>query len=105
MVPPSVQPLLHAIGNAGHDRCVRGNPFAVKGGLHQPPLAQMRVAFARQQPVAEQTLRALEPSSLEEALLIGDQHVLDELRIVQQEQMLAGHMDVTDVAVGPCQVR
>ncbi len=76
----------------------------MKRRLHQPALPQVRRAFAGQQALAEQTPRALETASLQEIALVGDQHVFDEMRMIEQEQMLARHVHVRDVAVGAREV-
>ena len=43
-----------------HRARVGGDALLVEGGLREPPLAAVELALARQQPLAEQALRALE---------------------------------------------
>ena len=59
IVDPSLQ-RPHPVGVLGHHRRVGRDAIAVKRRLHQPALPQVHRAFARQQAVAEQPLRALE---------------------------------------------
>ena len=49
----------------------------MKRRLHQPALPQVHRAFAGQQPLAEQPLRALEAAALGEVALVGDEDVAD----------------------------
>ena len=47
-------------GMRDHRLRVADDALPVKGRLHEPPLPQMRLSFRRQQPFAEEPLRALE---------------------------------------------
>ena len=76
-VAPSRQRAAHAIGIGDHRVGIRRDPLAVERRLHQPPLSQMRRAFAGQQPFAEQPLGALQRAALGEVAVVGDEDVLD----------------------------
>ena len=54
----------HAIGIGDHRVGIRRDPLAMERRLHQPPLSQMRRAFAGQEPFAEQALGALQRRAL-----------------------------------------
>jgi hypothetical protein len=78
---PPVDPRApHPVRVRDHRRAVGGNPIAVEGGLHQPALPQVHRAFAGQQPFAEHPLGTLQAAALHEALVVGDEDVLDVLR-------------------------
>ena len=83
-----------------HRRAVGGDAIAVKRRLHQPALAQVGRAFAGQQSFAEDPLGALQAAALHEALVVRDEDVLDVLRVVDEEHLLAAHPVRDDVAVG-----
>jgi hypothetical protein len=71
----------------------------MKGWLSKTTLAAMKLSLARQQPFAQETLRALESAPLHEALVMRDQHVLDVVRVVEKEDFLRTEAEVHDVAV------
>ena len=71
----------------------------MKGGLREPPLAAMIFALARQQSFAQQTLRALQRTPLHERILMRDEHILDEVWMVEHVGVLRPHAEVNDVAV------
>jgi hypothetical protein len=56
-------------------------------------------AIARQHAVSEQATRAPKRLSLREAMLTGDEHLLDVVGMVEQEHAKRGEPDVHDVAV------
>ena len=89
----------HAVGVLDHHAPVARDALAVKRRLHQPSLAKMNRALARQQAVAEQPLAALEAAALREVPVVGDEDVFDLLRVPDKEQLLAAHAVVDDVAV------
>jgi hypothetical protein len=98
--PPVDPGASHPIRVRHHRRAVGGNPVAVERRLHQPALPQMDRALAGQQSFAENPLGALQPAALHEALVVRDEDVLDVLRIVDEEHLLAAHAVGDDVAVG-----
>ena len=104
-VAPSVHAAPHPIGIADHQVAVAGDAIAVKGRLHQAPLPQVDRAFAGQQTLAEQPLAALEAAALGEVPVVRDEHVANQLRLVDEEQLLAGHPVGADVAVGARELR
>jgi hypothetical protein len=71
----------------------------MKGGLCEPALAQMEVPFAREQPFAEEPLRALEGASFLEEARARHEDVLDVIGMVQQDQALRSDPEANDVAV------
>src|SRR5437762_42887 len=91
--------LARAVGVLDHHASVAGDALAVKRRLHQPALPKMNRALARQQAVAEQPLAALEAAALREVPVVGDENVFDLLRVADEEQLLAAHAVVDDVAV------
>jgi hypothetical protein len=62
-------------GAIHHFTCVRGDALAVKGGLHESTLTQVKLAFARQEAFTEQHLRALQHVSFHECALVCDENV------------------------------
>ncbi len=95
----------HAVGIADHQVAVSGHAIAVKRGLHQAPLPQVERAFAGQQTLAEQALASFEPPALGEIPVVRDEHVANQLRLVDEEQLFAGHPVRRDVAVRARELR
>ena len=83
-VPVALEPL----GELRHRRAVAREPLLVKGRLDEPALAQMVLALAREQPLAQQHLRHLERASLHERLLLAHEHRLDVIRMREQRDAL-----------------
>ena len=79
------------IGVGDHRVRVRADPRAVKSGLHQPTLAQVKVTFARQQAVTEKLPRALEAAALGEIPVVSDEDVANILGVVDEKYQLATH--------------
>src|SRR5262245_9033331 len=75
----------------------------MKRRRHQPAMLRVRVAFARQQSLAEQPLRSLEAAALSEVPAVSDQNVLDEMRIADEHDLLAPHLVGRHVTVGALQ--
>ena len=71
----------------------------MKRGLHQAPLPQMKGVLAGQQSFAEEDLDALEPAALVEVLVVRDEHVPDDGRVAGDEEVLAAHPQICEVAV------
>ena len=86
-------------GQRDHHVGVCGQLGLLKRGLDQPPLPAVQGAIARQHAVSEQAPRAPERLPLREAMLTGDEHLLDVVGMVEQEHAKRGEPDVHDVAV------
>src|SRR5262245_56904424 len=71
----------------------------MKGRLDQAPLLPMLGPFTGEQTFPEQSLCAFEPASLHAFVVVGDEDVFDPSRIADDEQTLAAHLQVDDVAV------
>src|SRR5262245_23638605 len=67
--------------------------------LSQPSLAQVKLAFAGQKPLAQQTLGALQPFALHKFSVVCDQHVTDVIGIIDQEHRLRAELEIDQVAV------
>ena len=78
---------------------VGGDALLVERRLREPALAPMQIAFARQQPFAEQLFRALERTPFLEQPRARHQHVLDVVRMVQQHEPLRADPEADDVAI------
>ena len=96
-VPPALA--LHPQRVIDHQRTVGIDALLVKGGLRQPPLAPVERRLARQKPLAQQALRALEPAPLHEARVVRDEHVPDVVGVVEQVEVLRHAAEVSHVAV------
>jgi hypothetical protein len=88
-----------------HQVAVPGHAIAVKSRLHQAPLPQVECAFAGQQTLAEQAFAPFESSALGEIPVVRDEHIANQLRLVDEEQLFAGHPVRRDVAVRACELR
>jgi len=66
-----------ARGALGHRVAPGRHALAVEAGLHEAALAEVELPLAREQSLAEQHLRALEPHALGEGSLLRHQHVAD----------------------------
>ncbi len=77
----------------------------MKRGLHQTPLAQMMLAFAGEQSLAQQDLRPLQCAALDEVALIGHQHFAHVIGMIHQIHVLARHLEVDQVAIFARSVR
>jgi hypothetical protein len=49
----------------------------MEGRLRQTPLSPVKLTFARQQSLAQQTLRSLQRQTFMEVLVVGHQNVFD----------------------------
>ena len=101
---PSRHVVADARGLLDHDVGVGGDPPAVERGLHHPPLAQVEVALARQEPVSEHDLGALEPGPLLERALVGDEHLARQVGAHDDEHMLRADPKMDQVAVARAQI-
>jgi hypothetical protein len=86
-------------GFGDHRLGVGGDALAMKRGLHQAALAQPEIAFAGEQTVAEEFAIGLQAAALDEFLVVGDDHLLDEIGMVQQDDAIVQRLPGEDVAV------
>src|SRR5256885_14801422 len=90
-----------------HGVRVRRDAPAMERRLHQPPLPQPKIAFARQQPVAKQPLVGSQDASLDEFAVLRHQHLLDVLRVahkVNAKTVVAQRNNVAIFARQPSQI-
>src|SRR5436309_5224002 len=71
----------------------------MEGGLHEPPLAQPRVALRQQQPLAEQRTQQPHARTLDEIPVARDEQLLDGVRVVDQENSEGPHPRLDEIAV------
>src|SRR5207249_6461024 len=76
---------------------------SVKSRLHQSPLPQIECALTRQESISQQQLRPFKATALGEIAGVGDEDVLDELWVVDEEDLLASHAVRRHVTVGSCE--
>src|ERR1019366_4738920 len=67
--------------------------------LCEPSLAKMKFPFAGQETIAQQAASALESPALREILLVRNEHIANEVGIVDEIQVLRTDLVVHDVAV------
>ena len=95
------QPLAAAQRVRRHRLAVGGDALPVERGLGEAALAGVELAFAGEQPFAQEELGPLDPLALRERVLVGHQHVLDVIGVAQEEHVVAAEAVEADVAVGP----
>src|SRR6476646_7170294 len=71
----------------------------MKSRLRQPPLPQMEFPFAGKQTLAEHFLGADKGTALGEVLLVGDENVADQIRVIEEVNPLVTDPEEHDVAV------
>ena len=71
----------------------------MEGRLQHPPLAQVEVALAREQAVSQHDAGPLEAGPLLERLLMGDQHLADQVGAQHDVHVLRPDAKVHEVAV------
>src|SRR5436190_23663275 len=81
-----------------HRTRVFGDAVAVKRGLDHPTLPQMKGAFADEQTFAKQHFRALQCPSLDEFMIVDDQHVTNEIRTKDRISVLRSQTEMRDIA-------
>src|SRR5262249_47117924 len=91
---------LQAGGALDHLFPVFTDAAPVKKRLNQPTLTQVEGALARQQPLAENPLRLLERLALHERALLCNEHLLDQVWMVEEKFVSrppakAGHVAVS----------
>ena len=90
----------HLLRLRHHHPAVGGDALAVEGGLGQPALAQPEVALAGEQAVSEDGVHvAPEEAVLLELRVARDEHVLDQIGVVDQAGGMAGQAQADHVAV------
>jgi len=71
----------------------------VKRGLHHAALADVELAFTREQAVAENPTRALQHQALDELALLVHQQFADKVRMIDDVEPLGTHPRVHDVTM------
>jgi hypothetical protein len=76
---------------------VGADALPVERGLREPPLARVELAFAREEPFAEEELRPFQAAALAEVVLAGDEDVLDEVRVLHEIAVARAGPEAHDV--------
>jgi hypothetical protein len=76
----------------------------MEGGLYQSPLPTVRLPLSAEKALTGEALSSLE-SKAGKAAVMGDQHISDVVRVVQEIEMLATKSTVRDVTVLLCDTR
>src|SRR5882757_2421350 len=71
----------------------------MKCRLSEAPLPEVKFAFAGEEPFAQHFLGAHERATLDEVLLIRDEHVANEIGMVEQVNALVADLEEHDVAI------
>ena len=72
----------------------------MKRRLREPPLPPPEIAFADQQALAEHAPGdAARQLALVEFALLDDEHLLDEIGMIQQDAFLHHHVEADDIAI------
>ena len=71
----------------------------MKRRLHEPPLPQPEVAFAREQPLAKNMPVRLEHAPLDVTTRMSDKHFFDEVGMIDKNIAKIDHADARDVPV------
>jgi hypothetical protein len=71
----------------------------MKCRLREPPLAAVKLAFARQEPFPEESLGHLKPPALYKVPVVRNKHVTDEVGVVYKEEFLRAKLEKDDIAV------
>src|SRR5918994_1421570 len=71
----------------------------MKHRLNKTPLTVMQRTVARQQAVAEEAPGTAQRSPFYESVLVGHEHLLDVVWMIQQEHMERTKLEVGDVAI------
>ena len=69
----------------------------MKRRLHHGALAAVAFAFGGEQTVAQQPRGALQAVGFDELVLVGDEHRLDEVGMLQEERRASGQRERHDV--------
>jgi hypothetical protein len=76
----------------------------MEGGLYQSSLTTVRLPLGAEKALAGEALGGLESHS-GKAAVIGDQHISDVVRVVQEIEMLAAKSTMRDVTMLLCDTR
>src|SRR5215475_16210096 len=68
-------------------------------GLREPPLAQPRFPFVREQSITKEPAAVADYAVLEEILVVADQHGLDQVGVIQKIHMQPRSAVIKDIAV------
>ncbi len=82
-----------------HSAGIERDPLLVEGGLDQPALPPMKLAFASEQPFAQEILGQLETPALVKSAVLRDQQVLDQIGMVEEVNPAVSQADQGDVTV------
>ena len=91
--------LQHPLGVIDHEPAVRSDPLAVKRRLGQLALAAPELAFAGQEPLPERPLRLPQPIVLDELPILVDQHLLDQVGMVDEHDSPGAESGRNQVAI------
>src|SRR6266542_790957 len=69
--------------------------------LRQPALPQMNLVLTGEEPISKQASRPLEATALVKVSAMSDEHVTDEIRVIEEKEILRANAVVRDVAVIP----
>ena len=97
--------LEHPLGVVDHDVGVRGDPVAVEGRLRQLPLSAPEVPLAGQQAVSQRPLGIPKAVVLDELPVLIDEHLLDQVGMVDEPDRARAEPHRDDVAVLPLPAR
>ena len=82
-----------------HRLSISGDAIPMECRLHEPPLAEMEFPLACEKPLTEEAFGAHERPALGEVLLIGDENVSNEIRVVEEVYPPVRHLEEDDIPV------
>ncbi|MGD1098206.1 MAG: hypothetical protein ABSB35_40250 [Bryobacteraceae bacterium] len=71
----------------------------MKRGLDETALPRMKLAFAGEQPIAQQHAGAYQHAALGEVSLMSDEHVFNRIRMAERVKVLRTEPEMDQVAV------
>ena len=99
---PSMPPAHVHVGAFHHRRAVFRDARAMKRRLRQPPLPPPEISLADEQALPQQPLRhILRQRALVKLRLLDDGHLLDVVRMIQQNTVMPKHRNAHNVAIFP----
>ena len=87
-----------------HDIGIGRDALAMEGRRRDAPLTHVECAFAGDKPFAEQDLHPALRALLDHLLRMMDEHLADELRVVDEDDVLPTQFVMRDAAVGGSQM-